>query len=561
MKRTRFSAESDLRQMRLFIGVLVLAVPLLARAQMQEAEKPSLLSPEVLDSLVMRGARIGLIEIDDENVFDPSKPDEDKRLYKVANKIHVTTRENVVESALLFEPGDLYDPVVLRESERLIRSRASIADPFIVPSAYNEETNTVDILVTTRDSWSLSTNISFGRSGGKNHSGFGFEEKNLLGTGMSLNVLHESDVDRDRNTIGFGDPDLFGSRVRLNLNYADASDGSTQEVTLGRPFYALDARWSLDSTFLNEDRVDHIYDLGEPVAVFEHELRTSTISGGWSRGYVDGRVTRWLAGFTSDEHTFRPAPDLTLASLPPDDRRLVYPWVGFQLIQDDYRQFVELNDMGRIEDVQLGLSLIARLGYSTEQLGADRNAWMLDFTANKGWQPSEDRLMTAEFDASSRRETSGFLNTVFRANTTYYRKMFDKQMLMASFDAVVTDQLDLDQQILLGGDSGLRGFPLRYQSGSSRALIRVEDRFFTDWYPFKLVRVGYAAFIDAGRTWGEDFRTSSSYGMLYDAGFGLRLSSPRASSGTVVHIDLATPLNGPPDVGGVQLNIRTKSSF
>jgi hemolysin activation/secretion protein len=139
--------------------------------------------------------------------------------------------------------------------------------------------------------------------------------------------------------------------------------------------------------------------------------------------------------------------------------------------------------------------------------------------------------------------------------------MFDKQMLMASFDAVVTDQLDLDQQILLGGDSGLRGFPLRYQSGTSRALFRLEDRFFTDWYPFKLVRVGYAAFIDAGRTWGEDPRTTSGMGMLYDAGFGLRLTSPRSSSGTVIHIDLATPLNGPESVGGVQLSIKTKSSF
>jgi hypothetical protein len=547
--------------MRLAIIVLVLSVPLPTLAQMQEAAKPLLLSPEIADSLVMRGARIGRIELDEQNVFDPSKPDEDKRLYKVANRIHVTTREQVVESALLFKPGDLYDPVVLRESERLIRSRGSIADAFIVPNAYNEETNTVDILVTTRDSWSLSTNINFGRSGGKNHSGFGFEEKNLLGTGMHLNVLHESDVDRNRNSVGFGDPDLFRSRVRLSLNYADASDGSTQNVVLGRPFYALDTRWSLDSAFLQEDRIDHIYDLGEPIAGFQHQVRASTISGGWSRGYVDGRVTRWLAGFTSDQHTFLPAPDLTEPSLPPDDRQLVYPWVGFQMIEDDYRQFVELNDMGRIEDVQLGLSLIARLGYSTEQLGADRNAWLLDFTANKGWQPSESQLVTAEFDASTRHETSGFRNTILRANTTYYHKMFDRQMLMASFDAVVTDQIDLDQQILLGGDSGLRGFPLRYQSGSSRALIRLEDRFFTDWYPFKLVRVGYAAFVDAGRTWGEDPRTTPSYGMLYDAGFGLRLSSPRSSSGTVIHIDLAAPLNGPASVGGVQLSVRTKSSF
>ena len=547
--------------MRLAMGILMIAVPLAARAQMLEVEKPHLLSPELAASLVARGARIGRIQLDPENVFDLSKPAEDKSLYRLANRIHMTTRKNVLKEALLFKPGDLYDPVILLESERVIRSRGSISDAFIVPSAYNEETNTVDILVTTRDSWSLSTNIKFGRSGGQNHSGFGFEERNLFGSGMKLKLLHESDIDRDKDLVGFGNENLFGSRVRLNMDYASASDGSSRNLILGRPFYALDARWSLDSQFLQDDRIDRVYDLGEPVASFRHRSRTATISGGWSRGIIDGRVTRWLVGVTSDQHSFLPAPDSPAPPLLPDDRQLVYPWAGFQLINDDFRQFVDLNDMGRIEDVQLGFSFIARLGYSTEQLGADRKAWLLDFTANKGWRPTEDQLLTTEFDASSRRETVGFTNTVFRANATYYRKMFDKQMLMASFDAVATDRLDLDQQILLGGDSGLRGFPLRYQTGTSRALLRLEDRFFTDWYPFKLVRVGYAAFIDAGRTWSGELRATSSLGMLYDIGFGLRLSSPRASSGSVVHIDLAVPLNGPPSISGLQVSVKTEASF
>jgi len=557
----RLSLLAGWRQMRWVICILALGAPLLARAQMHEADKPQLLAPELEKSLVARGARIGQIQLDPENVFDLSKPDENKRLYRVADRIHRTTREKVVEDALLFESGDPYDPAILLETEREIRSRGAIAEAFIVPSAYNQDTNTVDILVITRDSWSLSTNLSFGRSGGQNHSGFGFEEKNLFGSGMRLNLMHESDIDRDRNIVGFDDEDVFGSRVRLGLNYANASDGSSRGVMLGRPFYALETRWSLDSVFAKNDRIDWIYDLGDPVAAFRHESRTATISAGWSEGVVDGRVTRWLWGATVDQHTFLPVPDSVAPSLVPDGRDLVYPWAGFQWIGNDFRQFVELNDMGRIEDVQLGLSFIARLGYSTQQLGADRDAWLLDFTANKGWQPSEKQLVTTEFDASTRSETQGFTNSVLRANASYYHKIADKQMLMASFDGMVTDQLDLDQQILLGGDSGLRGFPLRYQSGTSRALLRLEDRFFTDWYPFKLVRVGYAAFVDAGRTWGDDPRTSPSLGMLYDVGFGLRLTSPRASSGTVIHLDLAVPLNGPPDISGVQFSVKTKASF
>ena len=72
---------------------------------------------------------------------------------------------------------------------------------------------------------------------------------------------------------------------------------------------------------------------------------------------------------------------------------------------------------------------------------------------------------------------------------------------------------------------------------------------------------GYAAFLDVGRVSGTDPRATPSLGTLYDVGMGLRLSSPRASGKSVVHIDLAFPLNGDPTIDKTQLIIETKGSF
>ena len=77
---------------------------------MHTADRPSFLEPEVVEQLVSRGARIGRIEIVAENVFDTSDPDEDKRVYALANRIHIKTHDSVLENILLFETGDLYDP-------------------------------------------------------------------------------------------------------------------------------------------------------------------------------------------------------------------------------------------------------------------------------------------------------------------------------------------------------------------------------------------------------------------------------------------------------------------
>jgi hemolysin activation/secretion protein len=73
--------------------------------------------------------------------------------------------------------------------------------------------------------------------------------------------------------------------------------------------------------------------------------------------------------------------------------------------------------------------------------------------------------------------------------------------------------------------------------------------------------VGYAVFADAGRVSGADPRAAPSLGTLYDVGIGLRLSSPRSSGRSVVHIDLAFPLNGDPSIDSAQLIIETKGSF
>src|SRR5690606_20479136 len=131
----------------------------------------------------------------------------------------------------------------------------------------------------------------------------------------------------------------------------------------------------------------------------------------------------------------------------------------------------------------------------------------------------------------------------------------------ASLSATTTHRLDPDDQVLLGGDNGLRGYPLRYQSGKHRAALTLEQRFYTDWYPFRLFRVGYAVFFDAGRTWGRDPRGEPSRGMLYDLGIGLRLSSPRSSGRSVVHVDLAFPVGGADSIDDVQLIVETKRSF
>ena len=147
------------------------------------------------------------------------------------------------------------------------------------------------------------------------------------------------------------------------------------------------------------------------------------------------------------------------------------------------------------------------------------------------------------------------------AQAQYYLPQNPNWLFYASAAADRLTHPDVGDDLLLGGDNGLRGYPLRYQSGTRRAQFTVEERFYTDLYVWQLFRIGGAAFYDTGRAWGGDNANLQDPGWLRNAGFGLRIVSARAAFSNVLHVDLAFPLGAPADIKKVQLLVKTKASF
>ena len=82
------------------------------------------------------GAVIGEVFIHNENIFDLEDPLENKELYRLANKLHVRTKPNVIRQQLLFKSGDRYSQRLLDESARILRSARYLYDASIRPVAF-----------------------------------------------------------------------------------------------------------------------------------------------------------------------------------------------------------------------------------------------------------------------------------------------------------------------------------------------------------------------------------------------------------------------------------------
>jgi hemolysin activation/secretion protein len=233
------------------------------------------------------------------------------------------------------------------------------------------------------------------------------------------------------------------------------------------------------------------------------------------------------------------------------------------LLQDAFEERRNQDQIERTEDFYAGTYARARLGYASTVWGSDRDSILFTLKAGTTIEHGDEHKysLLIESKGGARFEHGKLANALYGAESRYYWRVSNSQLFFASLSGTLTKNLDPDQQILLGGDNGLRGYPLRYQDGSARALLTLEQRIYTKYYLFRLFHVGGAVFFDMGRTWGRGTVAGPSEGLLKDVGVGLRFGSSRSAFGNVIHVDLAFPLDGDKSIDKLQLVVETKKSF
>ncbi|HVF58530.1 MAG TPA: POTRA domain-containing protein [Thermoanaerobaculia bacterium] len=499
---------------------------------------------------------IGEVRIVTQGIFNPDRQGEDKLAFRLADRLHRTTRPQVIRRQLLFAPGDPYEEATIEESERLLRANRYLYDAEI--NAVRQTPERVDLEVVTRDVWTLRGGVSVNRAGGENSTNFSLQDANFLGTGKDVTVWRTSDVDRDSTLFRYRDPNLFGKRGELHLSVAENSDGDAQRFELERPWFSLDTRWSLGIKLWSYERLDPLYDRGIVFERFRHHHDFAQLYGGLSRGRAEGRAHRFLLGVDveRDRFDFQPGGDST--SLVPPNRDLRWPWLGYEYVEDGFVTERNLDQIRRTEDLNLGTQLRVRLGWSSPDLGADRERLMMIASADAGWRPGPRQLLLTSLRGGGRYRDAAE-NLLLSGRARYYLRHWGDQVFYFGLEADYAQDLDVERQLLLGGDSGLRGYPLRFLRGDRRLLATVEQRFFSQREFFRLFHLGAAIFFDAGSAW---FRSSlDDPEVLRDIGIGLRVGSSRSSGGSMIHLDVAFPLDGDDTIEGVQWLVSTSERF
>lgn len=534
---------------RLLAWLLAGLAPLAAAAQ---DKLPS------FDELQAAGARIGDIRIETGEIFDLADPKENNIFFRTANRLHVKTRPWVIRRLLLFKTGDRVNVAMIKETERIIRGWNIVYDIDIRPVRY--ENGVVDLEVRTRDTWTLEVNAHVSRSGGANTGGFGIKEANLAGTGTIIAFDRSKDVERTGSHVQLAHEHLFDGWTTMAFDRSDFSDGYSTAVKADRPFYSLDTHWAAGASATTFERTDPLYRNGEVIGKYRHNSTSGEAYGGWSPGRI-GRWTQRISGgvnYADDSYVVDPSQPPPTA-IPPD-RTFAGPFLRHEVIEDDYLEVTNRELIQRPEFIAMGFHSTLQLGRSLASFGASEEPWIVSGSVSKGFRVGLGQVLASTAFSAQYGTQTGDVRTIGAA-TRYYQPQIGGFLLFFSAALDAVKPASAADELLLGGDNGVRGYPLRYQAGTKRAVFSVEERYYTSWYVLQLFRVGWAAYYDVGRAWDGELPNATP-GWLANVGFGLRILSARASRGNVFHIDLAVPVHRTdPNIDPYQLVVMTGKTF
>ncbi|UCE02788.1 MAG: hypothetical protein JSW67_00860 [Candidatus Latescibacterota bacterium] len=212
-----------------------------------DEEAPVEVVPSEQPHVEFRGRVIRSIEIQQVEMFgyyDPATGRvERSSLGQIGDAVHVDTRTRMIRKYLLMREGDLLDPFVLADSERLLRSTPFILDARIEVLPVPGVADTVDVLVITRDRFSIGVDMKVHTS--KRYR-LNLKERNFMGFGHQIEFQFDVDLEADQRVglvAGYVVDNLGGSWVNGEYRYFDNPFEKTARVLFSRQRVAPQIRY------------------------------------------------------------------------------------------------------------------------------------------------------------------------------------------------------------------------------------------------------------------------------------------------------------------------------
>ncbi|WP_333693828.1 hypothetical protein [Flavobacterium sp.] len=210
-------------------------------------------------------------------------------LSKFGNQIHIKTQNFAIKNLLLIHPNDSYDSLLVKESERLIRSQRFVRRVAFRTQPIAENSDSLDIYINVLDSWSLIPNATFTPS----RATYELTERNFLGMGHTWDNTFRQNLDDKKNaySTSYRIPNIKNTYITAGVNYnIDLLNNYTKSVAIERPFFSPFARWAGGVLAESKFRRDSLPDSESNYAMQNFKTGTVELWGGFSTQINKGKT-------------------------------------------------------------------------------------------------------------------------------------------------------------------------------------------------------------------------------------------------------------------------------
>ncbi len=403
---------------------------------------------------------------------------------RFGNAMHAKTLRMTVRNLLLFNEGEPFDSLLVKESERLIRQELYIQEVFFYPQHGGAGRDSVDVLIRVLDSWSLLPEL--GISGTRFSTGF--TENNLGGLNHVFYNYYTWNHALDRHAFesDYSVRNIRNTYISAKASYRLNEIGDYQAgISIDRPFYSTVTRWAGGLSAFYQVKTDTVYQLDSTAQFLTSRgvPQDYWAAGAWQlvKGNTeDDRATNLIVGLRAISMVFTERPTGAAGGLDIYRDRATF-LAGIGLSTRKYLRDRYIFNYGFIEDVPIGRSYGLVGGY---EMRADPR-WYIgahyDWGQYYHWGYFSARLAYGNYFRQGFYEQGAVQGGIsYFTGLLQLGKWRFRQFVKPSF-TVGINRLPNDNITLNEGRGGIRGFNSSELFGTHRVMLTLQTQSYAPW--------------------------------------------------------------------------------
>jgi hypothetical protein len=415
---------------------------------------------------------------------------------KAGNTLHIQSRPGAIRNLLLVRENQLFDSLLVKESERLVRSQKYVRDVsfFVIATAKNSDS--VDILIRELDTWSLIPKGAITTT----KIAFSLNDRNFLGLGHDTQdgfVWNHKTGDFDY-TLNYYIPNIRNTFINSTIHYGSYEFGDLiKSFAVDRPFYSPLTKWAAGVKFSQVFREAYIPASDSVLMLQRFKFNAQDFWAGYAlnifKGHsVKNRTTNLITAgrFLRVRYLEKPLEEYDLQHTFADEE-LYLASIGISTrnyVQDQY-----IFRFGVPEDIPIGKVISLTGGYqeknNTSRLYAGAR---VAFGYYYPWG-----YLSANFEYGTFFRASQQQQTVLSANVIYFTglveirkwkfRQFVKPQVIIGLNRFAYDSLTLNEGY------GIDGFRSNELKGTSRFLFSIQTQ---SYAPYEWIGFRFGPFIN-----------------------------------------------------------------